>query len=46
MKLIKLIWDFKGPVSKKTVHRFECILFYKVTVDICMDGWKTSIYLM
>ena len=23
MNLIKLIWDFRGPVSKKTAHHFH-----------------------
>ena len=47
MKLIKLIWDFKGPSSNKTAEHFKSHLdqFLKIENKTCSDlGLETVNY--
>ena len=42
MKLIKLIWDFKGPVSKKTALHFNSHLREFLSIEK-KDKYKTCL---
>lgn len=40
MNLIKLIWDFKGPISNKTAHHFNSHLQEFLVIEKMID-YKT-----
>ena len=42
MNLIKLIWDFKGPVSNKTAHHFNSHLQEFLLIEKMID-YKTCL---